>query len=189
MQSIKMYAVFKGAASAMDVSYFVLWYKLNGADGYLVWTSGVEDGVLLDSAGRVPGFASEADVRRHADELGLELVDEEPTVHELDCVLAWIDDAGNTTVDCDKLLAAWNLFDDVSRSVGGSYDADKAATQGLYMKLFYGGDTANSVCRPEDEAVYCPVWSEEEPAVLRSTLRAGLSMFVNTLMPVPARRR
>ncbi|CUI08405.1 hypothetical protein BN2497_11587 [Janthinobacterium sp. CG23_2] len=184
-----MYAVFKGAASAMDVSYFVLWYKLNGADGYLVWTSAVEDGVLLDPAGRVPGFASEADLRRHAHDLGLELVDEEPTVHELDGVLAWIDDAGNTTVDCDKLLTAWNLFDDVSRSVGGGFDADKAATQACYRKLFYGGEMANRVFRPEDEAVYCPVWSDEELAVLRSTLRAGFSMFVNALMPVPARRR
>ncbi|WP_157778850.1 hypothetical protein [Massilia violaceinigra] len=49
------------------------------------------------------------------------------------------------------------------------------------------GDTANSVLRPEDEAVYCPAWSEEELALLRSTMRAGLSMFSNALMPMPAR--
>ncbi|NHZ78697.1 hypothetical protein F2P44_05300 [Massilia sp. CCM 8695] len=171
----------------MDVSYFVLRYKLSAADAYLVWYSGEEDGVLLDSAGRVPVFASEADLRRHVDDLGLELVDETPTLHQLDRTLAWIDDTESTTVDCDNLLVAWNLFDDVSRSVGGSYDADKAATQLLYMKLFYGGDTANNVCRPEDEAVYRPAWSEEELAILRTTMRAGLSMFNNALMPIPAR--
>ncbi|MDQ1831882.1 hypothetical protein [Massilia scottii] len=171
----------------MAVSYFALWYTLSADDAYLVWYSGDEDGVLLDAAGRIPSFASVAEVRRHADDLGLELVDEAPILHALDRTLAWIDDADNTTVNCGNLLAAWNLFDDVSRSVGGSFDADKAATQDLYMKLFGGGDTANSVLRPEDAAVYCPAWSEEELALLRSTLRAGLSIFNNALMPMPAR--
>lgn len=165
----------------MNQHYFKLWYRLGGRDGYLVWwSSSHQDGVVVDAAGRVPSFESIAALLGYARGRGLAIVDEEPILHDLDRTANWLS-TEQAPVDCDDLLSAWNLFDDVSTSTVGDFDPDRDLTGAVYDKLFFGSTTANNVLKPEDEPVYQPAWSESELELLRAALSRGLSMFERVL--------
>lgn len=162
----------------MSTQFFRLWYRLDGEDRYLVWLSNAEDRVLIDAAGRVPTFSSQAGLTSYVDKLGITLVDEAPILHDLDHLTRWLAGGSVHAVDCDELLAAWNLFDDVARSMGDRFErGDRSAIDTVYEKLFGGSEVANAVLRPKEEPVYQPRWTPEDERVLRTLLGDGLTMF------------
>jgi hypothetical protein len=162
----------------MDASHHVLRYRLDARDACLIWISGRHDGVFVDPRRRkVTGFSSPAELREFARNRGIALVGERPRLHDLDKTAAWLAKKGDAPIDCDNLLAAWNLFADVSRSVDGGIDPGHAPGNRIHQKLFFGGATANTVLRPEQEPWYEPVWLEAEIATLRETLSRGLLAF------------
>lgn len=165
----------------MDKHYYRLSYRLGDQDGYLIWYTGEEEGVLVEADGRVPSFPSIEALTAYAQGKGIELVDEWPVEHDLDCTASWLAASGQGAVDCENLLSAWNLFEEVSASIGGDFDADQEQTDSLYDKLFQGSDTANNVLRQEGEPAYRPEWSKEELALLRTTLGKGLALFERVL--------
>lgn len=173
-------------AELVTTKYFRLWYRLGARDAYLVWWSSDQDGdgVLVDTAGKVPSFSSIAGLCAYAHGRGLDLVDEKPILHDLDSTAKWVASTEDGPPDCDNLLAAWNLFSDVFSSTAGDFDADQSITHGVYDKLFYGGETANNVLKPKEEPRYAPKWSHEEIGLLRETLGQGLAMFERVLVPV-----
>ncbi|MGS5088128.1 hypothetical protein ACVC7V_16725 [Hydrogenophaga sp. A37] len=168
----------------MSERCFRLWFRLHARDAFLIWCSGTEDGVLVDSARQVPWFSNTLELERFARERGMALEAEAPLLHDLDKVADWLAHGSSPLLDGEALLAAWNLFDDVSRSVGGNFDEDRSVTDPVYQKLFYGGTTANQVLRPQDEPEYLPTWSLDEVNLLRSTLGKGLFIFRQVLVPM-----
>jgi hypothetical protein len=164
----------------MTARYFRLWCRLDARDAYLVWCS-EPDGVLADNAHKVPAFREMRELESHSEKRGIVLVEGSPRLHDLDSTARWIASGSSESIDCDNLLTAWNLFSDVSRSVGGDFDADESNTEEVYLKLFYGSSTANEILRPREEPVFAPVWSRDQFDLLRSTLERGLLMFRRVL--------
>lgn len=123
----------------MPMTYYPYWYRLDGADAYLIWytdenavtypngvgdnderDSGEPDGVLLDKAGRLLTFCSLADLHSAANRRGLSAEPEaNPAPLDLDMVQRWLGAARKTTVDCQTFLEAWNLFSDLASAVQG----------------------------------------------------------------------
>jgi hypothetical protein len=160
-----------------EPNHFAIRYRLDAQDSYLIWIAGEGDRVVVDARGRVPRFSSPDALRAFAQARGIALVDEEPRHHDLDKTAAWLSAHEDVRVDCDNLLAAWNLFGDVSRSVDGDFATGLVAAPKIHEKLFFGGATANTVLRPEQEPRYEPSWSAAEITALRETLARGLSVF------------
>jgi hypothetical protein len=164
-------------ASSTEPNHFAIRYRLDAQDSYLIWTSREGERVVVDARGQVPRFSNPTALRAFAHARGIALVDEEPRHHDLDKTVAWLSADADARIDCDNLLAAWNLFGDVSRSVDGNFSPGPVAAPKIYEKLFFGGATANTVLRPEQEPRYEPSWSAAEIAALRETLARGLRVF------------
>lgn len=158
----------------MSNEYFNLWFRLDGRDAYLIWFNGEPDGVIVDVDRKVPCFSSNEDLSSYGFSLNLSVKTDEPILHDLDFVASWLKTENNLTVDCNVFLAAWNLFDDVSRSVGGSFGSNRKLTAKIYEKLFWGNNLP--AVTPEGEH-YEPTWTKRELEIMREVLGAGLSLF------------
>jgi hypothetical protein len=153
--------------------YYRLWYRLDGADSYLIWYSNDHDGVVIDPDGTVPSFHSFTQLYAYAAAHQIEIVKEEPLLHDLDHLAAWLV-TPFTDIDCDVFLAAWNLFGDISLSVGGHFEPDQQQTQHIYGKLFWGNNLP--AMTPPGEH-YTPEWTDDEVKLMKDTLSYGLQLF------------
>jgi hypothetical protein len=165
----------------MERSYSTLWFRLDHSDHYLIWFTAPADnadGIETNERGDVPYFRNQTQLHQYMAENGLApFVVEEPILHDLDALVHWLKlkkMKRARQVDCDELLTAWNLFDDVSRSVDGQFDSDKERTNKIYQKLYWG--TNPSVFTPEG-CWYVPLWSAEELWIIQEVLSDGLKMF------------
>jgi hypothetical protein len=93
---------------------------------------------------------------------------------DLDSLVEWLKRDVSGAVDCEVFLGAWNLFDDVSRSVGSTFDPDHNLTRDIYEKLFRGNNLPS--VSPEGKS-YHPTWTESELQIMRETLGCGLSIL------------
>ena len=153
----------------MENLYYPLWYRLDGRNRFLIWITQLEadedlDGVLLGDNGKTPVFHSLDFLFAYAQNRGIVLKDDEPILHNLDVIKRWLKikrskAQGPTSIDCDEFLAAWNLFADVSRSLGSGFDVDRERTRKIYLKIFYGNNLP--AITPEGEH-YIPLWSNAE---------------------------
>lgn len=167
----------------MSPLYFALWYRLNASNRYLIWYTSDTDGLVINNRGCIPSFDSLAALYAYAQSCELMIQDEKPILHDLDYLETWLATAATTTVDCNHLLAAWNLFADISSSVAGDFDSDKHKTNACYQKLFGGSDTANDVLRPENEPIFIPQWSKASTEMIHKILSSGLTMFKRMVQP------
>ena len=161
----------------MDRVYYRLLYRLHGSDRFLLWYSDDHDGVETVADG-VPSFRTEADLRAFADARRLPVSGEEPVLHDLDLVAAWLADPRGETIRCGEFLAAWNLFGDVARSspaAAAGFGAHDERLGGLYEKLFWGSNLP--AVTPVGER-FVPEWSRDEVADLRRVLQEGLDVLV-----------
>ncbi len=158
----------------MSRAYYVLWYLLDTTDFYLIWFSNDHDGVVVLADGSVPYFASEASVHAYALMHQLLIEKETPILHDLDAVARWLNRRLEHDLDCKRCLAAWNLFTDVSNSIGSDFDSDREKTSSIYDKLFFGNNLP--AFTPVGEH-YTPEWDNDEVLIIRQTLAHGLAMF------------
>lgn len=163
--------------------HFATGFRLRGKVRFLIWIGAQIDTVLVDAQRRVPCFESEQALRAYAARAGIAIVDEAAIEFDLDKAAAWLAAPDPRAVPIDRLLEAWNLFGDVSISIGGDFDPDEDASSSVYHRLFYGSETANTVMRPADEPRFMPRWKPAEIALLRDTLAHGLRMFEAALAP------
>ena len=168
----------------MKTFYYPLWYRLDGVNRYLIWISREEvsedlDGVWLDSNGVIPVFRSMNALLAYAQNQQITFENGELNLHNLDVVKRWLKVKrskvqGPTSIDCVAFLGAWNFFADVSRSLGGGFDADRERTQKIYSKIFYGNNLP--AITPEGEH-YIPRWSNREKRVIREIMAQGLALL------------
>lgn len=160
----------------MSSSYYRLLYALDGRRAFLIWSSNDSDGVVVEE-GLVVSFSSEDALRAFAARHRLALVEEEPILHDLDAVQAWVSCPRSETVSCSVALAAWNLFGDIARSLpsaGAGFSEVDRAEDRVYDKLFFGNNLP--AVTPVGER-YDPAWSAEEVAALARVLERGLRLF------------
>ena len=158
----------------MSRDYFILWYRLDGIDAYLIWFNGEQDGVVIDEDGKIPCFLNIEGLLRYADSLNLSVAAESPILHDFDIVASWLKTANVKAIYCKDFLAAWNLFDDISRSVDGNFDTDQTVTAKIYDKLFWGNNLPSVT--PAGQS-YHPAWTKRELTIIRETLASGLLLF------------
>ncbi len=165
----------------MSRSHFALRYQLNSLFRFLIWYSNDLDGVVLDEQRGVPSFATHEDLVAYAESNDLPpIVEETPILHNLDLVERWLRRKRPTRPECGELLSAWNLFGDVSASIGGAFDGDRERTQTIYQKLFWGTNIP-AITPPGKH--YEPLWSGREYRIIRETLREGLATFRKCVVP------
>lgn len=160
-------------------TYYGCWYRLGGVDRYLIWFSSGRDGVFVDANQKIPNFLSLDALTEYAMQQGISIEMEEPNLHDLDKLEHWLRSGNALTVDCHHLLGAWNLFDDVSRSCAGRFDSNRKLTNRIYKTLFWGSNLP--AVTPEGEC-FVPVWTKGQIKIMRRTLRAGLSLFLRSLL-------
>ena len=161
-------------------TYHPCLYLLDGEDGYLLWYDGdgEKDGVFVDAAGKMLSFRTKAALIEFALPNGLRVSREEPDLHHLDSVEAWLANPHPQTLDRDEAIIAWNLFKDVAESVDGAGAAFKTADTGLlpiYNKLFEGFSQPSDWAL--DDEPYDPELSPEELQTLVELLTIGFRMF------------
>src|SRR5713226_1361191 len=124
------------------MKYFPLLYRLNAEDRYLIWISNEKDSIVVAANGLIPTFRDPMVLREYASLNHYDLQTEEPILHDLDWVAAW---AASPAIpaDCDKTLAAWNLFRDVASSTGDrgiAFEHLDSKLPSIYDKLFWGNN-------------------------------------------------
>jgi hypothetical protein len=158
----------------MSREYYNLWYRLDGCDAFLIWYTDEEDGVVVDSDEKALSFQNTEDLLGYAASRGLSVCVEDPLLHDLDVIAEWLGTGDVRSVNCEDFLAAWNLFEDVSRSVGGSFDDNRKLTEKIYEKLFWGNNLP--IVTPEGKS-YEPIWTKRELKIMREVLGSGLLLF------------
>jgi hypothetical protein len=171
-------------AFIMERTYFPLWFRLDHSDHYLIWSSAHTeegedaDGVVIDAFGHMPYFRKLTELSAYAASKGYAPLEmEEPVLHDLDCVVRWLKlkkMKRAQQVNCDALLAAWNLFADISRSLDGHFDSDPERTERVYRKLFWG---TNPPAMTPQGCHYTPRWPSVELEIIHEQLSLGLRMF------------
>ncbi|WP_426366834.1 hypothetical protein [Streptomyces sp. E-08] len=137
-----------------------------GGDLTLIWRPGEADApdeVAVDDHGQLLAFRDYETLREAADRYGWELVREGEAALDLDAVRRWVERPERGPVTTAPLLDAWNLLEDLSRSLkaGPPLPSQGPIHDSAYEKLF-----------GEEEA-----WTDEETAAVRELLRAGLDLW------------
>ena len=158
----------------MTQTYYRLWYRLDYTDGYLIWFSNDDDGVVTQPDGVVPSFPDQETLQAYARFHQIELAAMEPLLHDLDGLARWLGRPLSAAVDCDILLTAWNLFGDLATSVKATFDHEHTRSQRIYEKLFWGNNLP--AVTPAGQH-YTPTWSDDELLLMREILHDGLVLF------------
>lgn len=155
--------------------YYTLWFQLNQVDMYSIWYTNDIDGVVINNDGKMLVFLERSRLYDHIKDIGFQLVDEEPILHNLDTINQWTEDPQTITIDCSRFLAAWNLFNDLASSIEDTiYDKGDDLTNKVYEKLFRCSNLP-SVTPPEQ--TYRPTWKRREVMKLQEVLYYGFKMF------------
>jgi hypothetical protein len=166
------------------MKYFPLLYRLQAEQRYLIWKSDEQDSVAVDAEGFVPSFRDLISLRKYAELNHYRLESQVPVLHDLEWVATW-EVAPTPQVDCEKTLAAWNLFRDVAGSIPNQRITLKLDSQLLWPicdKLFWGNNLP--AMTPKGER-YVPAWSPDELRYLAEVLTAGLDFFVSCIRSWP----
>ncbi|WOX05058.1 hypothetical protein [Microbulbifer pacificus] len=158
----------------MDREYHKLWYRLDGSDYYLIWYTTEIDGIFVDSEGRVPVFRREGSLENYAMERGLEITPGEPILHDLEKINCWLEAEFGENLEYECILNAWNMFDDVFKSIGKTFSSKSELENSIYDKLFYGSNLP--VITPKGQR-YDPVWTFAEISFIRTAMELGIEQL------------
>jgi hypothetical protein len=158
----------------MSRQYYILWYRLDGSDSFLIWHSDETDGVFVEADGCVPSFKDAASLSEYATERDISVDTEEPILLNLDVLGKWLKRKDVGSVEPHNFIDAWNLFADVSHSVNGDFDANQQLTRKIYDKLFWACNLPSVT--PDGES-YRPSWTRRELEIMHDVLGSGLQMF------------
>ena len=171
----------------MKENHLASWFRLDKVDQYLIWIYGDPDSVLLDGSSRIPVLRSELDLARYAHSRSIQIVNEVPILQDLDAAERWLQTI-NRPIDSVHLLAAWNMFLDVSYALdvpfkGNWYysEARDTVRDRVYDKLFYGNNVYNLT--PGGE-YYIPVWSDQERNKIAEIITDEFTLFRRHIIPV-----
>lgn len=158
----------------MSREYYLYAYRLDDKDAYLIWFTNEKDGLVADESGFVPSFENVSDLQNYARRRQIGVDTAKPKLVDFDLVRNWLNGNLSEIDDYNVFLDAWNLFEDLSNSVGGDFDQERKSTNNVYHKIFWGCNI--SAVTPEGE-FFTPRWTKKELKVLRRTLNTGFRIF------------
>jgi hypothetical protein len=161
----------------MERVYYFCGCCLNKQNLYFIWYCDENDGVYVNSAGSLLIFDDLETLKTFANRQNILIKDDEPVFYNLDKLEKRLKNK-KFKVDCKEFLNAWNLFDDVSRSVKGNFDSDPKVTKNIYEKLFWGNNLP--AVTPKGK-FYEPIWSKKEIEIIWNVLLNGIAVFRNNL--------
>ncbi|PSR52364.1 hypothetical protein AHMF7605_01910 [Adhaeribacter arboris] len=170
----------------MKKQYFATWFRLHQVDRYLIWIYKLDyiedepEEIVLNERGRIPIFRSESDLAKYATAKNLRIENEEPILHNLDAVEAWLQEPDDQP-DCEDCLTAWNLFTDVAYSLKLTFNGDKLSRlrNRIYDKLYWGNNifVGDPILGHPSGEFYFPEWTPAEISKLTKILRQGFKLF------------
>lgn len=158
--------------------YHPFWFQLEGRQYYLLWFTGEVDGFVKSQDGSILWFSDLESLLGFAQENNYKIESDDLTLLNLDQLLSWLEKPTAKEVHCDLFLNAWNLFTDVSKTVGEEFEENRTQNTSIYDKLFWGNNLP-SVTPPGKR--YTPKWTTKEVQALRKILTSGLSLFLRSV--------
>jgi len=125
---------------------YILWYRLDGKDRYLIWISDTKDGVYAQNK-QIPVFETIADLRNYARQQGIKLMEEEPLLNNFDSVQTWITDP-NQALNCVDCVNAWNLVKDITTTFNMKFKGN--LTDNLTLEVY------DKICQNTTIPVHVP---------------------------------
>lgn len=154
--------------------FYIIRFRLDGIERFLIWYTDENDGVIIETDGRVPVFGDVEKLLSYASENSIKFIDTEPTFEDLDVIRDWIEEGAQGPIDCNAFLGAWNVFADISQSTGGNFDSDKDFTLNIYNKLFWG---CNLPALTPPGKHLTPEWGEVELKTISLVMTEGIEMI------------
>ena len=162
-------------------SYYPIRYRLDSKDRYLIWTTIEEaedaDRCVVDTDGKISIFHSLSDLQNYAKKQNLQVDTNVFSLLNLDVLQSWFKvkrskPEGPTAINCNEFLNAWNLFEDISETIGSNFHliyrfpiADR-----IYEKLLYG---CNLPALTPENRNYVPLWNKKERHLMREIMSQG----------------
>lgn len=159
----------------LDREHHVVKVTRKGRPMFLLWYTNEEDGLLTDGAGGLRVFSSADEAQAYATASGLTLGDSEITEYELDEIESWTDAPQRGMAHWDRILNAWNLLTDVSKSVGNQVATARMLDRAMfpaYDRLVNSCDLPALGSRPAVGEL-----TEEDRGAIAAVLRHGISCF------------
>ena len=123
----------------MKREYYFCCCLLDNKKFYFIWYWDEEDGVFLDSGGKFPLFDNFEKLTIYANKHKLSIKEETIAYFDLEKVEKLLKHK-IFQVDCIGFLNTWNLFSDISRSIGANFNSERKNTKKIYEKLFWGNN-------------------------------------------------
>jgi hypothetical protein len=154
-----------------DTTRYLCRARLKGGERIFLWETNGRDRVVLDEAGDVVSFSSEAEAREAVAGF-VRLSDEAPAPYDFDAIQAWCL-SGDEAVDCENVLNMWNLLNDVP-GMQELFSTAESHADAIYDKLFHGCNLPAMGATPGE---YVPSWTRAEIVDLKRLLLLGLNDF------------
>jgi len=152
------------------MDYFDCPIRIQERDGWLIWYSDREDGVLMDEQKRILVFASVDALEWHATRNGIRASRSQSKRVDFDSPFSEF----AAPQDCDRALCMWNLDEDMERSLGVLKPVESGVSVSAYDKLFHGN---NLPAVNQSGNAYIPTFSGEELAEIQSIQARGLRIL------------
>lgn len=151
-----------------DQTLGLVWQTENGAQE----VDGDTDCVLVED-GRIVSVRSPEEFRTVARQYGLTLEDGNGAPQRLDGLERLLELPASDEI-CTQVLNAWNLYNDIARSVGTTLDDRSEDVDRCYDKLFYGNNLDSVTPAGEH---YSPDFSDEERRLITEILNRGRTVL------------
>ncbi|ALD20503.1 hypothetical protein [Hymenobacter sp. DG25A] len=157
----------------------ICWVQWQKKDLYTLWIDTVDKEFLwTDINGLVPLFTTPVEAIELAKTIGVQLENSEVEKQNLDAVWQWMQNpAKSPPKEC---LLAWNLFSDLSTSVGVKFIGDHHAP--VRSRVF---DTLYAYYGPWPSQKKWP-WKRQESKVLKRILQQGFRLWQKNIYMVAA---
>lgn len=164
----------------MEKEYYILRYRLDKRDSYLIWYSDETDGVITNTTGEVISFRSLEELLEYASMNRIVIDQEETIMNNLDLVAEWIDGNDPDLINFTEFNSIWNLWTDIAGSTGRNFDVDMDEADKIYDKLFQG---YNVPAVNSEGKEHITEWEEDEIRVLKELFTNGMAMFRDVIKP------
>ena len=155
-----------------DCEHFLIPFRLDGRNRFLIWHSDEHDGVLLADTGAMATFESEAAGIAYAQARHIAVALDTSGTWDFDAIAYWIEAPDADRIDCNAIYNAWNLLGDIAASVGTPLEFTDDERH-IHSKLFWGCNLP-AVTPPGEH--FAPEWPEDQVITLANAMREGLRL-------------
>jgi len=141
--------------------------RVQGGERIFLWETNDRDRVVVDEAGDVVSFDTEAEARESGP-TSVIISDESSALYDFDAIQAWCH-SRDEAVDCPTVLNIWNMLNDVP-GVQELFSAAESRADAIYDKLFHGCNLPAIGGGPGE---YVPEWTSAEIVDFEATNPVG----------------